>query len=249
MELRALYKLRDTLTYAEFIYCCGLLLYADREGKTHVTTQMMAIDTGYSKRILDGVAPGLKKRGVVQVVEAGRRGFQSVLRVTASRVLTEAHCNESKPVSLNHISLKPTSGKRVLTEVQTRNSLKPTSASSTYSSTNTSAARSRERKKPTTEHHQLIEYFSKKWSARYGGTYTFSGKDAAAIKWILLSLVQDLPMAKKLVDVYLSDNERYVRDQCHPLTLLRSNFNKYKFRSSNNGHDYHPGGATLQTEI
>lgn len=104
---------------------------------------------------------------------------------------------------------------------------------------------------PTTEHQKLIQYFTDRWQKKYNSPYAFSAKDAAHIKWILLTVFQDVVVASKIIDVYFADNDRFIADHCHPLGLLRSNFNKYKVLSTN-GHQNNGarvGGALERGEI
>jgi len=80
------------------------------------------------------------------------------------------------------------------------------------------------RKPATTDIQRLWETYEAAIKKRYDIDVTFEkGKTAAILKAVLEG--KDLDEARRIVEAYVSLNDQYVIDQCHPLSLIKSKMN------------------------
>ena len=81
---------------------------------------------------------------------------------------------------------------------------------------------------PDTPHHNAIAIFMSAWEAKYGTRYLFVGTtDGTAVSAMLEAIDSDTERFRAIVALYLADDEQFLSRKKHPITLLRSGFNKY----------------------
>lgn len=80
------------------------------------------------------------------------------------------------------------------------------------------------------EHAALRTYFCDRWKARFGpANYAWKyGKDDAHVKWILDQVGRDMPQAQKVVRAFIADNDNWLTERGHTISLLVSRFNQYR---------------------
>lgn len=92
------------------------------------------------------------------------------------------------------------------------------------------------RKEPTGEHSALVKYFCDRWQERYGLKYPFAdGKDGSHIRRILGHVDKDLSRAKRIVDSYIEDDDKFYVDDRHSIGLLLSQIRKFLVDSADGG--------------
>jgi hypothetical protein len=82
------------------------------------------------------------------------------------------------------------------------------------------------RKPPTGEHAEFIAHFSSLWRDQYGADYVWLGKDVSAASSIRKA-AGSLNRAFGLVGHFLTDTDKYLAEQRHPLPMLLNRVNKY----------------------
>jgi hypothetical protein len=80
------------------------------------------------------------------------------------------------------------------------------------------------------EHAELREYFREQWKARNDGTdYAWKHpRDDAHAKWILDQCGRDVAQAKAMVRSFLADDDPWLAERGHEISLLVSRFNRYR---------------------
>lgn len=250
-EGRALYRLSRSLSVAEMAYCLAILVHGNRKtGDTYVGPDKIAADTGYKVRAIKGAAAEMKRRGVVSVVEAGKRGHRGVVRLTASQ-LSAAPCTEydgdsvhghapNQPVDSVQ-SCAPNDGDSVhggarFGARRGMNAVHGGAPSTTYLTTQSTlrvhahTPRTAKRKQPTGAHHDTVRAFCDAWKTRYGAAYRFpKAKGGAMVKRLLVD-AGGAPEAKQIIDAYFADEDPWLKQQAHPLGVLVSKVNTYRAR-------------------
>lgn len=75
-------------------------------------------------------------------------------------------------------------------------------------------------------HALLVGFFCEQWSAKYAGKYPFAhGKDDALIRDVLTALDNDFERAKRVVQNYLRNTDKFYTG--HPLSLMRSQLPRF----------------------
>lgn len=77
-------------------------------------------------------------------------------------------------------------------------------------------------------HPEAVAVWCEAWTAKYGKKYSFTGKDGAAVKWMLGELGGDVGKFRLTVTRYLADPDPFLAKNQHSLGLLRSQFNTHK---------------------
>ena len=87
----------------------------------------------------------------------------------------------------------------------------------------------REKSPPKPEVGEVRTYFRERWKGRNATDYAWKyGRDDAHAKWLLDQVGNTPAKAKQIIDAFMADEDPWLADRGHEISLLVSRFNRYR---------------------